>query len=185
MGTVIAIETRDGVVLAADTLAVDEGDVTSKRARRLFEFEGAVAGAVGDQGDVDKFGRRVEAELRQLDVEAGRELGLTNFGQIAADIAENLGVHALVAAHDGEGRAAFVQVAPDGRTVSAEKAAIGSGSSVALGRLEDADVGPELSDAADVARAAVSAAQDRDPETGGEIETVELPNSENESATET
>ncbi|AHG05276.1 hypothetical protein HALDL1_09980 [Halobacterium sp. DL1] len=178
MGVVVAIETADGVVLAADTLAVDDGDVTSKHAHRLFEFEGGAAGVVGDHGDVDEFGRRLEAELRQVDVEAGRELGLTSFGQIAADIAENLGVDAIVATHDGEGQAAFLQVGSDGRTVSAEKAAIGSGSSVALGRLEDGDVGLELADAADVARAAVDAAQERDPKTGGDVEIAELPNRE-------
>ena len=176
MGTVVAIETEDGVVLAGDTLAVDDGDVTSKRAHRLFEFEDAVAGAVGDQGDVDEFGRRLEADLRQLDVEAGRDLGVTRFGQMAAELAETLGVDAVVAAHDGEDRAKFLQVGSDGSTVSAERAALGSGSSVALGRLENGDVGPELGDAADVARAAVEAAQERDPETGGDVETVELAN---------
>jgi len=49
---------------------------------------------------------------------------------------------------------------------------------VALGRLENEDVGPDLSDAADVARDAVEAARGRDPETGGDVETVELPNSD-------
>jgi len=87
-------------------------------------------------------------------------------------------VRAVVAAHDGEDQAKFLQVGSDGSTVSAEKAALGSGSDVALGRLENEDVGPDLSDAANVARDAVEAAQGRDPETGGDIETVELPNSD-------
>ncbi|WP_232701885.1 20S proteasome subunit A/B [Halobacterium wangiae] len=181
MGTVVAVETEDGVVIAADTLAVEDGDVTSKRVRRLFEFDAAVAGAVGDQGDVDEFGRRIEAELRQLDVEAGREVGITNLGQIAADVAEGLGVAAVVAAHDGEGRAKFQRIGEDGSTVSAAKAALGTGSSVALGRLEHADVGPELVDAAELARETVRAAQDRDPETGGDVDVVELPSSESTS----
>lgn len=180
MGTVVAIETEAGVVLAADTLAVVDGDVTSKRARRLFEFDDAIAGAVGDQGDVDEFGRRIEAELRQIDVEEGREIGITNFGQIAADTAKDVGVDAVVVAHDGEGQAAFLRVGEDGSTVSAEKAALGTGSSVALGRLEKTDVGPELADASELARDTVDAARDRDPETGGDIDVAEFPNNGSE-----
>lgn len=179
MGTVVAIETEDGVVFAADTGAVDDSGVTSEGARRLFAFDEALAGAVGDQGAVDEFGRRVDAELRTLDVEEGREVEIPPFARLAADVADDLGVEAVVAARDEDGRARFRRVGPEGGTVGdSETTAIGSGASVALGHLDSATVGPELADAVALARESVETARGRDPETAADVEVAELPSRE-------
>jgi proteasome beta subunit len=175
MGTVVAIETEGGVVFAADTGAVDDSGVTSEGARRLFTFDEALAGAVGDQGAVDEFGRRVDAKLRELDVEAGRQVALAPFARLAADVADDLGVEAVVAARDEDGRARFRRIGPDGGTLGdSEKAAIGSGASVALGHLDGATVGPDLTEAVELARASVESVRDRDPETAADVDVAEL-----------
>jgi proteasome beta subunit len=175
MGTVAAVQTEGGVAFAADTGAVDDGNATSSGARRLFAFEEALAGAVGDQGAVDEFGRRVDAKRRKLDVEAGREVELDAWARLAADLADDLGIEAVVAARTGDGRARFRRVGPAGGTLGdSETAAIGSGASVAVGHLDSATVGPELAEAVTLAREGVEAARDRDPETTADIETAEL-----------
>lgn len=179
MGTVVAIETDGGVAFAADTGVVDDSGATSEGARRLFSFDEALAGAVGDQGAVDEFGRRVDAKLRKLDVEEGRQVELTPFARLAADVADDLGVEAVVAARDEEGRAEFRRVGPEGGTLGdSETAAIGSGASVALGRLDSATVGPDLADAVALARESVEAARDRDQATSADVEVAELPTRE-------
>jgi len=175
MGTVVAVETEAGVALAADTGVVDDSGVTREGARRLFEFDGALAGAVGDQGAVDEFGRRIDATRRELDVEEGRDAGVAPFARLAADVAEDLGVEAVVAARDDDGRARFRRIGPEGGALGdSQQTAIGSGASVALGHLDGVTVGPELTDAVELARESVDAARDRDPETTGEIEVAEL-----------
>ncbi|SEV88707.1 Ntn hydrolase family protein [Halobacterium jilantaiense] len=179
MGTVVAIETEGGVAFAADTGVVDDSDATSEGAHRLFAFDEALAGAVGDPGDVGEFGRRVDATLRELDVEAGRDIGITSFARLAADAAEDLGVEAVVAARDGDGRAWFRRVGPEGGALGdSQQTAIGSGAAVALGHLDSATAGPELSDAVELARESVDAARDCDPETTADVEVAELPSRE-------
>jgi proteasome beta subunit len=179
MGTVVAVQTEGGVVFAADTGAVDDSGVTSEGARRLFTFDEALAGAVGDQGAVDEFGRRVDAKLRELDVEGGRQVDLTSLARLAADLAEEVGVEAVVAARDEDGRARFRRIGPGGGALEGdEKTAIGSGASVALGHLDGASVGPDLTEAVELARASVETARDRDPETAADVEVAELPSRE-------
>jgi proteasome beta subunit len=175
MGTVVAVETDGGVAVAANTGVVEDGGVTTEGARRLFAFDGALAGAVGDQGDVDEFGRRVDAKRRKLDVEAGRRVELEPFVRLAADVADDVGVEAVVAARDDVGRARFRRVDPEGATLEASrKTAIGSGASVAFGRLESATVGPDLAGAVELARESVETARDRDSETAADVEVAEL-----------
>lgn len=174
MGTVVAVATEGGVAFAADTGAVDDSGVTSERARRLFTFDEALAGAVGDQGAVDEFGRRIDAGLHELDVEAGREVGITALARLASDLAEELEVAAVVAARDGDGRAEFRRLDTEGAVLEAEQTAIGSGATVAQGRFDGATVGPELTDAVELARASVDVARKRDPETVADVEVAEL-----------
>ena len=175
MGTVVAIEAEEGVAFAADTGAVDDSGVTSEGARRLFVFDEALAGAVGDQGAVDEFGRRVDAKLRKLDVEEGRQVAVEPFARLAADVADDLGVEAIVAARDENGRARFRRIGPEGGTLAdSETTAIGSGASVALGRLDGAAVGLDLTEAVELARESVEAARARDQETAADVTVAEL-----------
>lgn len=179
MGTVVAIETEGGVVFAADTGAVDDSGVTSEGARRLFAYDEALAGAVGDQGDVDEFGRRVDAKLRKLDVEEGRQVAITPLARLASDVADDVGVEAVVAARDEDGRARFRRIGPEGGTLEdSRQTAIGSGASVALGHLDGATLGPDLTDAVELARASVEAARNRDSETAADVDVAELPSRE-------
>ncbi|MXR22209.1 hypothetical protein [Halobacterium bonnevillei] len=174
MGVVVAIDADGGAVLASDTLAVDDGRVTSENAEQLFEFDGAIVGAVGDRGDVDEFARTVQGELQQVDVETGTDLDVGRLGRIAASAAADVGVEALVAGRDDVGDASVRRVGTSGDLVSVTTGALGSGSAVALGFLEGKDPPESLSDAVELARESVQAAQDVDVETGGDVEAVTL-----------
>jgi proteasome beta subunit len=174
MGAVVGIDADGGAVLASDTLAVDDGTVTSENAKQLFEFDDAIVGAVGDRGDVEEFARSVRGELQQVDVEPGTDLDVGRFGRIAASAAADVGVEALVAARDGAGNASVRRVGPSGAVVSVTTGALGSGSAVALGYLKGKGPPEGLPDAVELARESVQAAQDVDVETGGDVEAVTL-----------
>lgn len=175
MGTLVAIESSDGVVLAVDTRAVEGSTVRSDRAGRSFEMDAAIAGAVGSQGDVDEFRRALERAVDAYELERDRTVGIDQLGRMAAREAQEAGVRAAVAARDGEGRARLREIGSDGSVLESEAVALGSGAETALGRLEDVDTGGR-EDAESLAEDALRAAVERDPATGGEIEVRHLSN---------
>lgn len=173
MGTIVAIESSDGVVLAADTRAVEGTTVKSDRVGRLFEMDGALAGAVGRQGDVDAFARSLERAVDAYELDRDREIGADQLGRLAAREAQDAGVRAVVAARDG-GRARLREVDPDGSALESETVALGSGAETALGRLETADGDLDGDAAEEVAREAIAATAERDVETGSAIDVERL-----------
>lgn len=179
MGVVVVVAATDGVVLASDTLAVDgHGGVTSENAQQLFEFDDAVVGAVGDRGDVDAFARHIRGELQQVDVEPGRSVDASSVSRIVAEAAADADVEALVAAQDADGTATAHQVDPAGGVVPVETAAVGTGATLAVGYLDAADAPDGLAAAIELAEESVAAAQDVDPETGGDVDVVSLADDE-------
>lgn len=166
----VAIETDAGVVLAGDTRTTTGGTVTSDSVQRVFDLDGAGAGAVGDPGDVDEFGRRLESELRTHEMETDTGTALNWIARTAAETATATGVEAVVGARDADGVARIRRVGPDGSVLEDATVALGSGAPVALGRLEDADLGADLDETAALARDVVAVAAERDVETGGDVD---------------
>ena len=114
MGTVVALESQDGVVIAGDSQAVTEGDVTSKHVERVFDSDGVGAGAVGDTGDIQEFRRQLENELRSSRIEDGEDVEIDKLARIAARHANSANVDAVVATHDAAGTARLRQVGSEG-----------------------------------------------------------------------
>lgn len=174
MGTVVAVRSADRVVIGADSLVVDDGTVRSRGADRLRRLDGAAVGAVGDRGDVDEFLRRLEAEVDGYETERGRGIGIDPLARIAAREAESAGVDAVVAALDDDGRPRLRRVGADGSEEDVDRAALGTGPAVAMGQLESFDPDGAGAELADRVREIVEHVGEVDPETGGDVETVEL-----------
>ena len=179
MGTVVAIESDGGVAIAGDTSAVTDGTVRSESVDRLFEFDSMGAGAVGDPGAIQEFGRELDAELRHRELEAG-SAGIEELARIAERQARSAGVDAVVAARDDEGIARLREIGAERGVLSTSTAAIGSGAPVALGQLEAVQSGLDLDEAATKVRDIVRAVAERDAETGGDVEVWTLASDDRE-----
>lgn len=175
MGTVVAIETSGGAAIAGDKLATRGGTVTSGSADRVIDLDEAGAGAIGDQGDIDEFRRRLEAELRRDRMERDREVDVDRLARVAAEIAEDVGVDAVVAARDDEGVARIRQVDVDGGILEGPVVALGSGARIAMGRLEAADRERALRSTEEFVRDVVETVAGRDTDTGEDVDLWSLP----------
>lgn len=175
MGTVVAIETASGVAIAGDKRTTRGGTVTSESADRVLDLDEIGAGAVGDEGDVDEFHRRLEAEVSEIELEGGREIDVELLGRVAAGIAEDTGVEAVVATYDDDGVVRLRQVGSDGSVLPDSFTAIGSGAQTALGRLETADRDRDLSATEEFVREVVESVAERNSDTGEEVDSWSLP----------
>lgn len=180
MGTVVAIETAGGVAIAGDRRATRGGTVTGASADRVLDLDEVGAGAVGDPGDVDEFGRRLEAEVEEFERDRDRAVDVEALGRIAARVAEATGVEAAVATRDGEGAARLRQVGPDGSVLDDPVGAFGSGAQIALGRLDTADRDRDLAGSEAFVRDVVETVAERDPETGEDVDVWSLADASDE-----
>lgn len=172
MATIVAIETDGGVSIAGDRRVTSGGTVTSESAERVFDLGDVGAGVVDEAGDAGEFERRLEAELEEAERE--RRVDVEVLARIAARVAEETGVEAVVATHDDEGIARLRRIDRDGSILSGEAFAFGSGGEIALGLLEGADRSRDLESTEQFAREVVETVAERDPHTGREIDTWAL-----------
>lgn len=168
MGTIVAIEANSGVAIAGDKRVTHGGTITSESANRIFDLDEIGAGVVGEEGDVDEFGRQLEAKLKEEEHE--REINIDVLGRIASGLAEDAGVQAIVGTTDDEGVAKIRQIDSDGAVLSESIAALGSGAQIALGRLEAADRDQDLRSTEELVRDIVESVSKRDSDTGEEVD---------------
>jgi proteasome beta subunit len=171
MSTIVGIRCRDGVVLAGDRVLVRDGRVESRNRPHVLDLDRDDVGAAAVGSDVDRFADRLENELRSYDLE--REgVSIAALERIGSEVADDVGVESIVAARDDEtGRAALRSLAADGSVLSDSPVALGSGTSLALGQLEAADLDAmSVSDAEAFVRDLFEAVAQRDPGTGAEID---------------
>lgn len=174
MSTIIGIEADAGVVLAGDRLRVSDGTAVGEGVRRVVGFEVAGAAAEGDPGDVDAFRRRLESDVRRYRVDHDESPGVKRLARMAADIAEETGIEALVGGHDDQGVARLRVVDGDGAVLTDETAALGTGAQLALGRLDDLDRGGDLTAVEKRVREHLVLVAERDPKTGDTVDTWTL-----------
>ena len=172
MSTIVGVECASGALLAADTALVRDERIQSTSKRRVFDFDDCGAAAAGD--DVDEFGRRLDAEIREYRTANDEPPSLDRLARIAASIAEETGVEAVVAARDGEGVARVRTIGRDGGVVDDPYAARGTGAESALGQLEAADLDVDLDAAEATVRDVLSAVAERDPETDGDVDVFRI-----------
>lgn len=167
MATIVAIDCLDGVILAGDRLVVEGETIVGERPH-VFDFGNVGAAAVGD--DPDSFRRRLDAALREYAVERGHPR-VEAVSRMAIEIAEDVGVEALVAARDGSGRANARSV--DHGVLAERVAARGSAAPIVLAQLEplgDVDLDAAESRVHEAFRAAAA----RDTGTAQEVDVWRL-----------
>jgi proteasome beta subunit len=174
MSTVVGVASAGGVVVAGDRLVVAGGHVRSRSHPHVFDFGTVGAAAVGDASAVDGFADRLDVELRRYRTERGT-VGIDPLTGLAADLAAEFGVSALVAARDDAGRPRLGSIDPDGGVTTDDLAAHGSGAAVALGSLEAGhDPDATLEAVETLARAALAVAAERDAGTGADVDVYRL-----------
>ena len=169
MATIVGFCVRDGVVLAGDRVLVRDGRVASRTRQHVFDLDHDVGvAAVGS--DVDRFVDRLDGDLRSYRLERG-SVSLAALERLASDVARATTTPALVATHAADGRAALRSVSADGSTLSDSPVAFGSGTSLALGQLEAADLDSlSVSEAESFVRELFEGVAERDPGTGDETD---------------
>jgi proteasome beta subunit len=190
MATIVGLRCRDGVVLAGDRVLVRNGRIESRNRRHVFDFDDAGVAAIGS--DVDRFADRLEGELRSYRLDRG-SVFIAVLERLASELASGTGTEAVVAARDhddegadenGSGRAALCGVYADGSTLADPPMALGGGASLALGRLEAADLDSmSVSEAKTFVRDLFETVAERDPGTGTEIDVWTLSDAASEGTT--
>jgi 20S proteasome alpha/beta subunit len=177
MGTVVALESRGGVAIAGDRLAVEGETVASQRARRVFDFGTVGAGVVGETGDIQAFRRRLEDELRTVRTDNEGEVGIDKLARIAARQAREANVSAAVVTRDSDGIARLREVGPDGQVFENSLVALGVGAELAFGQLEaiDPDIGAD--EAASAVADILEIVAKRDTSSGDDIDVWSLSSS--------
>jgi proteasome beta subunit len=169
MGTVVALETECGVAIAGDTRSSRNGTVESGERRRVFDFGTVGVGVVGDGSAIEQFQHRFGATLRSREFETGREPTIETAAGVGAHQAEHANVDAAVAARDADGTPRLREVRADGAVLDGPRVALGSGATVALGRL-NSTAPSGVDELAAAVRTAVAAASERDAQTGDDVD---------------
>lgn len=176
MGTVVALATQGGVVIAGDRQAVDRGTVTSRRVHRVVDTDTVGAGIVGETADVQAFRRELEDELRGIRIEYDGEVGIDKLGRIAARLAERSSVAAVIAGYDDDGVARLREVSPDGGVFDRTAVALGDGAELAVGQLETVELDLDLDAAVATVTEILERVGERDTRSGDAIDHWSLPN---------
>ncbi|WP_266079956.1 Ntn hydrolase family protein [Haladaptatus caseinilyticus] len=174
MATVLGIVRPDGAVLAGDRRQTDSNTVTSEVVQRVFDYDFAGCAVVGEVGSIDEFDRRFGSELRTYRTEHGERMSPVRVARTASEIAEETGIDALVAVQDGDGLVSLHEVGSDGRTLETETAALGSGSPVAFGLLDEAETDDNLDATEALVRRTLHAVAERTTDTGTDIDVLRI-----------
>lgn len=169
MSTVIGFECDGGAVLAGDRTLVRSGSIASRSTDHVFEFGDVGAAVVGSPGGLEEFERELDAELREYRTERG-EPSIDAVERIASEVTQSAGVDAIVAVRDDDGVARVRAVSSDGSVLRDPVAALGSGSELALGRLEGADRDVPPDNGESLAREILETVAERDTETGDDVD---------------
>jgi len=162
MPTIIAFESDDGVVVAADRTAVHGDTVASKNVDRMLEFEDC-GGAVVD--DPDEARRQLDVKLREYRTEHGESPTIEPYTRLLREVVRDVGTDAVAAARDESGRAQLRSVYAVGSVLKDPPLALGTGAELALGRLE-ASRPSEPEEAVEFASDVLAGVAERDTRTG-------------------
>lgn len=174
MATILGIEVDGGAVIAGDRQLTEGGTVKSENKRHVFDFGNLGAAAVGDAGDVDEFERRLESEVQDYETQHGDPMTVTRYANLAADIAGEVGVEAIVLGRDDREIARIRGIGADGGVLTDETLALGSGAQVAIGILEGSDRDVSLDAGEQLLRDTLDTVAERDTGTGDEVDTFGL-----------
>ena len=179
--TAVGLRTRNGVVLASDRRMSYGIMIMSRNAKKVFVFDNSIGIAFsGLYGDLRGIYRLLEAEYRYMTYVLGHKPPVYAMAKRLSIIlysykALPFMVEALVAGIDRERTPKLYALDALGSITEEDYAAVGSGSTLALGVLEQ-NYRDNLSidEAMNIAAKAIRVTMERDPSTGDGIDVVAL-----------
>lgn len=183
MTTIIAIKSKEGVVLASDKRASKGFFVGSKDVQKIYPLDESIAVAIaGLLSDAEHMVNLTKAQRKLMALERGFPMSVRESAKLIANIAyqglrsyQPFYAELLVAGVDSQGTHIYSSD-PSGSLIEEEFVSSGSGSPVAYGVLEGGyrkDFSME--DAKQLAERAVRAAMERDPGSGNGIDILSIP----------
>jgi proteasome beta subunit len=174
--TTIGVVCADGVILASEKRVTYGNFVVSKGGKKVFKITDQIGVAcAGLVGDMQILTREVEAQANLFSMEVGRPISVRAASKLMANILFNrryapLITQTIVGGLDDEGPALYV-LDVLGSLIPDKYAAVGSGTEIAVGVLEEEyKEGMSIEDAKALVTRAIKSAISRDAMSGDGID---------------
>ena len=174
--TTIGVVFHDGVILASEKRVAYGSLIVSKTIKKVFKITDQIGAAcAGLVGDMQILAREVEAQANLYDMDVGRKIPVRAAAKLMANILFNrryapLITQTIVGGLDEEGASLFV-LDVLGSLIPDKYAAVGSGTEIAIGVLEEGfKEGMKLKEAKELVTRAIKSAISRDAMSGDGID---------------
>jgi proteasome beta subunit len=174
--TTIGVVFHEGVILASEKRVAYGYLIVSKGVKKVFKITDQIGVAcAGLVGDMQILAREVEAQASLYDMDTGRKIPVRSAAKLMANILFNrryapLITQTIVGGLDSEGASLFV-LDVLGSLIPDKYAAVGSGTEIAIGVLEEGyKEGMKLKDAKELVTRAIKSAISRDVMSGDGID---------------
>lgn len=174
--TTIGIVCREGVILASEKRVAYGYLIVSKGVKKVFKITDQIGAAcAGLVGDMQILVREVEAQANLYSMDVGRKISVRSAAKLMANILFNrryapLITQTIVAGLDEEGASLYV-LDVLGSLIPDKYAAVGSGTEIAVGVLEEGyKEDMKLKEAKDLVTRAIKSAVSRDVMSGDGID---------------
>ena len=174
--TTIGVVFHDGVILASEKRVAYGSLIVSKTIKKVFKITDQIGAAcAGLVGDMQILAREVEAQANLYDMDVGRKIPVRAAAKLMANILFNrryapLITQTIVGGLDEEGASLFV-LDVLGSLIPDKYAAVGSGTEIAIGVLEEGyKESMKLKEAKELVTRAIKSAISRDAMSGDGID---------------
>jgi proteasome beta subunit len=174
--TTIGLVFHDGVILASEKRVAYGYLIMSKGGKKVFKITDQIGAAcAGLVGDMQILAREVEAQANLYNMDVGRKIPVRSAAKLMANILFNrryapLITQTIVGGLDEEGPSLFV-LDVLGSLIPDKYAAVGSGTEIAIGVLEETyKEGMKLKEAKELVTRAIKSAISRDVMSGDGID---------------
>ena len=183
MTTIVAMKSKEGVVLASDRRASKGFFIGSKITQKTYKIDDKLAMAIAGQlSDAEYMIKMVKAERKLVELRRGYRLTVRESSRLIANLAysglKNYSpyfVELLVAGVDSLGPHVY-SADMSGAVTEEDYASSGSGSPIAYGVLESGyNQDLTIDEARTLASKAVLAAIERDPGSGNGVDVLDIP----------
>ncbi|MFQ5940154.1 MAG: proteasome subunit beta [Nitrososphaerales archaeon] len=183
MTTIVAIRSKNGVVLASDRRASKGFFIGSKITQKIYKIDETLGMAIaGQMSDAEYMIKMAKAERKLAELRRGYQLTVRESARLIANLAYSglksytpYFVELLVAGVDSTGPHVYA-ADMSGAITEEEFASSGSGSPIAYGVLESGyNNNVAIDEIKTLASKAVLAAIERDPGSGNGVDVLEIP----------
>ena len=178
--TAVGIKVQGGVVLAADKRVTYGFTLMSRAGKKVFKITDRIGMAsAGFIADMQTIARNIAAEIRLYELESGLPITVYSAAKLMSLLLYNRRllpylVETIVGGVDDEGAHVYI-LDPIGAVIEDDYAALGTGSQIAIGIIEEGyRSGISLEEAERLAERAIRAAFSRDAASGDGIDILTI-----------